>query len=560
MSPEQARGEPGLDVRTDVYSLGMVLYELLTGVLPFSGEAFRTGSPLEVHRLVNETDRPTPSARVSQDSERAQAAATRRSLTVDRLRRRLRGDLDWVVLKALEVDPGRRYQSAAEFADDIRRARNDEPVDAAPPSWTYRASKFARRNRIAVSAAGLALLSTLGGSVAATVGFLRANEARAVAEREAERAAAVTDFVSGMISSVRPDEAQGSVVTMLEVLDSAAARLALPEREMEPTVEADIRMLIGESYQSLSRYDEALPLFLGALELRREQLTPSDPPLHRAISKVGETYWLSGRLDASMPYALELLEMRRETFGRFHADYVSSLNDVANTYADMGRLEEAEAMFREAEAVSAVVDTGPSRIDRAFLLNNMATVLVDRGKFEEAIPLHRESLALRREFTGDRSIATLLSLGNYAAALQGAGRMDEAEEAARQALAIGLDIAGPNHQRTAIAQTRLGSILLATGREAEAEEHLSAGLSAMRLVAPDSWRAGAAAAALAEVYEGTGLEGLAEPLLRESWERYAEAFGSGDTRSVGVAARLATLLEQRGSSEAATWRARASGD
>jgi serine/threonine protein kinase/tetratricopeptide (TPR) repeat protein len=561
MSPEQAAGgATPVDTRSDVYSLGVILYELVTGALPFESSSLRRAGAIEAQRLIRDTDPPTPARRFTGTPGR-ETIARARDTDARALERRLTGDVGRVVMKALEKEPARRYQSASDLAADLGRLRRHEPVEAAPPGRRYRAARFVRRHRTAVTAASVVALALVVGATMATVGLMRAKRAQARAENEARRATMIRDFFTGMLGAVRPENAKGRVITVLEVVDSTAARIERDRPfEDDPVVLAAVLQSLGETYRSLDEYDRAIPLFERALALRRDALGRDHDQTLNSLNKLSTTQAQMGDLRAAIATATEVLASRERTLGRKHPEYVAALSNLGNMHADIGEYDRAVPMLRESLAIDREV-LGNDHADLAFSLNNLATVLVDVGDFDGAIPLHEESLALRRRHFGEPGAEVAVALGNYARALDGAGRYAEAEASARAALAMSETVFGPAHHRTSTTRVRLAEILLHTGRAGEAESALRPAVATYAAIGGRYWRTGDARARLGEclLAQGRGPEGIVE--LEVGWEILTETTGAGTPRSREIAALLADHY-QRGNERnlAATWRRRATGE
>ena len=219
MSPEQAEMTGlNVDTTTDVYSLGVLLYELLVGAPPFDPESIREAGLDAIQRMIREVDPPRPSTRISRLGDEATTVALKRRAEPATLERQLRGELDWIIMRAMEKDPNRRYTSASEFAADVSRSLAHEPVLASPPSNSYRIRKFVLRHRIAVTAGATVILAMLLGTVGTTIGLLRARQAQNQATQEAEKAKQVSEFLVGVFKVSDPSEALGNTITAREIL------------------------------------------------------------------------------------------------------------------------------------------------------------------------------------------------------------------------------------------------------------------------------------------------------------------------------------------------------
>ena len=286
MSPEQAElSGQDVDTRSDIYSLGVLLYELLTSTPPIDTEALRQAGLDEVRRMIRETDPPSPSARLRTLGEKLTTVAECRQAEPSALQRTLRGDLDWIVMKCLEKDRARRYATANGLAADLERFLNDEPVVARPPSNLYRLRKFARRHRLQVVFLSSLSVAIVGGAIFALVGFAearrerdraliaeqRAKEQQGLARTEAARSEQVTRFLEEMLASVRPERAKGRDTTLLrEILDETVARLH-EDLDGQPEVEADLRRTLAGVYYALGDATNAAAMHREAVRLLKEQ-------------------------------------------------------------------------------------------------------------------------------------------------------------------------------------------------------------------------------------------------------------------------------------------------
>jgi serine/threonine protein kinase/tetratricopeptide (TPR) repeat protein len=510
MSPEQAGAAPAdVDTRADVYALGVLLYELLTGVLPFE----RPGSsPVELAGFfaeLRETEPTRPSRRVEGLGEKALPAAVARGTEPAALARALRGDLDWIVTTALEKDRERRYASVAELAADVTRHLRDEPVGAGAPTATYRMVKFARRNRGLLTAVAAVFAALVAGLVGTATGLVRARE-------EAERArtqAAITEAVNAffnddLLAAVAPGN-QGRDVTVSEVLDTAAAGLEgrFPD---QPEIEASIRHTIGDTYTRLGRLDDAAPHLERAVALREAALGADDPATLDSVHALGELRFYQGRVEDADELLHRCFEGRERALGPDDPRTLSALSDLGAVAQARGDLDDAEEHYRTAyaRARSALGDDDPAVLsmehnlgallhergqleeaeallrralegsrrqlgdehpDTLSTLSLLGSVLRDSERLEEAKPLYVEAHAVRRRVLGEEHPSTLLSANNRAMLLFDLGQLEEAEEIQQSTLETQRRVLGNDHDATILSLGNLGSILTRLGRGAEAE-------------------------------------------------------------------------------------------
>jgi tetratricopeptide (TPR) repeat protein len=510
MSPEQARASPAdVDTRADVYALGVLLYELLTGALPLERPGSNPVALAGFFAELREAEPPRPSQRVEQRGEKSLPAAVARGAEPLVLARGLRGDLDWIVMKALEKDRSRRYGSVGELAADVDRHLKDEPVVAGPPGATYRLAKFARRNRGLLAAAAAVLLALLAGLVGTATGLVRARQEAENARTQAAITEAVNAFLNeDLLAAVAPGS-QGRDVTMSEVLDTAASRLEGRFTD-QPEIEAAVRHTIGDTYTRLGRLDDASPHLERAVALRSEARGADDSSTLESVHALGELRFYQGRVEEADGLLHRCFEGRERTLGPNHPRTLAALSDLGAVAQARGDLDDAERHYRDAysRARSALGEDDPSLLsmehnlgallhdrgvsgeaerwlrqalegsrrqlgndhpDTLSTLSLLGSVLREADRLEEAEPVYEEVYGARRRVLGDEHPATLLSANNLAMLQSDLGRLEQAEALQRSTLEAQRRVLGEDHDATILSLGNLGSILRKLGRPAESE-------------------------------------------------------------------------------------------
>jgi serine/threonine protein kinase/tetratricopeptide (TPR) repeat protein len=617
MSPEQAEMS-GLDIdtRSDIYSLGVLLYELLVGHTPFDPGTLMKAGFDEMRRVICEQEPQRPSTFVGTMAMDVRTdVAKHRQTDSTKLIVQIRGDLDWIVMKALEKDRSRRYETANGLAQDIQRHLQNEPVQARPPTTLYRFRRMVRRNKLAFASASAVLAALLIGLGVSTWMFFKERQARerAVAAEqeqgrlgqlaESEKNAAkteaifssrVSEFVSDMLGSMGPPDTLGDRGDRLQTfLDRTVERIGKDLRD-QPKVEAQFRNVLGAAYWKLEEHSKAEAMIRESLAINRNLPGNENPDLVALLGNLAVALHSQGRTTEAESVQREGLALAKKRFGSTDGSVADALMVLADILNAQGKCDDAEAMYREVLAIrrklhgnehpggagilyrlgTHLMDGKPVEaqtmlrealtIQRNFFgnehpdvwssLNNLTYVLDDQSKWVESEPVYREALELGRKLWGNEHSRVATLLNNFGEALRNQGKLAEAEIVLREALAMKRKLHGFEHEKIAFSLHNLGLLLLNQSKLAEADAILREALAMRKkLLGDENPEVASSLAHLACVLDKKRRLLEAETMHREALSMRRKLFGSEHPDVAHSLSGLAVnLRDQRKFAEAET--------
>jgi serine/threonine-protein kinase len=581
-SPEQIRGE-AITTASDVYSLGVLLYGLLTGHSPYRSSIC---GPQSLARAICDEEPLRPSSVIHRVEEVKRLDGSTVKLTPESvsqvrdgearvLHRQLAGDLDNVVLMAINKEPQRRYVSVDQLSNDIGRHLGGLPVVARQDSLGYRAAKFVGRHRVGVSLAVAVLLLIVEFSITVTVFWRQA-------VRERERATAVSGFLEEIFAIPDPSQSRGETVTAREVLDRGVKKIDVGLAD-QPELRADLMDTMGRVYRRLGLYAPARQLLEASLLLRRQRLGNEHPLVVESLHNLAILLHEMDDDAAAEPLTREALRIQRQAGDTQNLDYAAGLNNLGAILEDREKLDEAEALYKESLAIkSQLPNPDPEDIARSLNnlgklcytrgdyaaaetyyrqslamrrklsgglpdpematgLNNLASLLEDRGDLAGAEPLYREALALRRKLFGNRNPKVARSLSNLAFVLQARSQAAAAEPLYREALSIADETLEKDHSDRAVYLRNLASVLVTLGKAPEGEAKAREAMAIFNASKAGSWREADVESVLGSCLAAQRRFDEAEPLLLESYPVLKQDAGNGRKYAPAALQRIVDL-------------------
>lgn len=514
MSPEQVQGDTArIDARSDVYSLGVVGYLLLTGRLPLDPEG---RSFTAIVRAVCEEE---PSR-------------------LGDWNRDLRGDLDLIFAKTLEKDRQSRYVSASELAADIRRYLRQEPILARVPGAWYRAAKFVRRHKGLVGSLGTIFVLLVSAVLVSASLYVRS-------VREASKARQTLTFLENMLESMDPYKAYGAEMTVRALLERMAERIEAGVIPENPEIQVSARRTIGEASRNLGLYDLAESQLRKAETILRLRVGEHHPDTLRARSKIAQVVWQQGKLEEAQQQIAEIIEEQRRALGDDHPDTLFSMNLLGTIYRRQGKLGLAEQTHRKTLEIRRRV-LGEEHADTLMSWSNLGVVLYVRGDHRTAEEIHRKTLETRSRVLGGEHPDTLASMNNLGITLVARGKFSEAEQIHRSSVDLLLRILGDRHPQTLTAMENLGLALANQRKCEELERHVA--WHRQRLPEGDA-HLDTALLQLGKAYIEREEYASAEPLFVESLESRRRTLAASDPKILAAVSNLGNLYARWGRHE-----------
>ncbi len=545
MSPEQADLlRQDVDTRSDVYSLGAVLYELLTGTTPLKQEWLENVPYMDVLQRIREEEPQTPSARLLHSGSSSEAA-TQRHTDPARLPKLLHGELDWITMKALAKDRPRRYETVNALVRDLQRYLAGEPVEAGPPSVKYRLGKFVRRHHLALATLTAFTTLLLAGVMVSTWLAIRASRA----EQEAR---AVNDFLQNDVlaqasayTQAGPETKSDPDLKVRTALDRAASRIE-GKFARQPSIEASIRQTIGNTYYGLGLYPEAERQVERALELRRQALGETHADTLKTMGSLTQIYGMQAKFVQAESLNVKALQIQRRVLGEEHPETLSSMDNLGSIYRRQGKYAEAETLFTKSLETRRRL-SGDENPETLLTMGYLAELYERQGKYSQAEQLSGKVLEVQRRVLGEEHPETLLSTNRLAVMHFRQGQYARAADLFSKVLEVQRRVLGEEHPDTLTTMSNLATMYANLGDYEHAEPLRSKGLEiTARVLGEEHPNTLTMMANLGALYRAQGKYPLAESVLTRNLEARQRVLGQEHPDTLSTMSNLATTYFRQG--------------
>jgi len=462
MSPEQAeRSGQDIDTRSDIFSLGVILYELVGGVLPFDPQTFQDTGLLEIQQILKEVEPPKVSTRISKLGDTQTSIADRRRTDPASLQNQLEGDLDWITMKAMSKDRTQRYGTATELAEDITRHLKNEPILACPPSTRYLLRKYIARHKVEVIAGAIVILAVIVGLIGTSVSMVKAKkaektalEAQELALEEARTAEEVSDFLVGLFEVSNPDQAKGDTITAREILDRGAEKIE-DELADQPVIQTRLMTTMAFVYMGLGLNKESEVILKKALNIRRKFYGDNHIEVAHNITNIIQVYSLQGRYLEVEPLYKEAINVLESACEPDDPVLLTAYFEYGIVRRHMGDFDEAYSLFDNViKQREASVGDNDSLVFKAY--HQMGWLMHLTGRDEESLELYKKTKYLNERYYGKENAMLALILNDMSIVYGALNHPDTAELYLNQAIDIQKSILGPEHPLTGMFLNNLG--------------------------------------------------------------------------------------------------------